>query len=503
MNDAVTRSADAGGGGQRRTADILLVVAGFVVSGLAAAWFLADRLGGEEEQLFEVPASSSTETTGAGLSVSAAEGEATDVNLGKARMAASAGMLVQPAGQNALYFYSLVLDAEPEHAEAAGELAEVAGRVAGRVRSLMEAGEFTEAARLASRLASVTPGHPVIVEVQETLIARQQRLVMEAVQAARDGDDGDAASRLAAAEALPQVDDALVETAREQIGTIRAERAAAAREAERRRQAAEQRAREEAAAAAAEKEADAMTGAAVPADATTGAAVPADANAGDSPDVAGQAAAAEPAPPAEPDALARGSASLAAGRLVAPAGDNALAWLAQAEETLPADPRVAELRERLVTAVSVAVRDRIDAGALEDAEELLLQLAPVAEAAPTSASTSVLTLAALQQEVDRAFMRRESARVIPGSEMMATEVVPPVYPRAAIRREQQGWVDVEFTVLADGTTADAEVAAASPEGVFERASLRAVEEWRFRPRVYRGRPIDQRVSTRINFRLQD
>jgi protein TonB len=58
-------------------------------------------------------------------------------------------------------------------------------------------------------------------------------------------------------------------------------------------------------------------------------------------------------------------------------------------------------------------------------------------------------------------------------------------------------------VLADGSTADVEVIDASPDRVFERASLRAVEQWRFRPRVYRGQPIDQRVSTRINFQLED
>src|SRR6056297_1221368 len=264
MADLATRTANRAEGGHRRTADILLVVAGFVVVGLAAAWFLADRLGGGEEELLPTPTEApAAENAGPGLSVSAATGEATEVNLGKARMAVSAGMLVEPAGQNALYFYSLVLDAEPDNAEAGSELAAVADEVAGRVRSFLEADEFTEAARLASKLASVTPGHPVIVEVQETLIAQQQRLVMAAVQSARDGDDGAAAARLAAAEALPQVDDALIETAREQIGLIRAERAAAAREAERRRQVAERRAREAAAAAAvAAAEARAATAAA-------------------------------------------------------------------------------------------------------------------------------------------------------------------------------------------------------------------------------------------------
>ncbi len=494
MNDTATQTANRAGSDHRRTADILLVVAGFVVAGLAAAWFLADRLGGgEEDLLLEAPAvAPAEESAGAGLSVTAAAGEATEVNLGKARMAVSAGMLVEPAGQNALYFYSLVLDAEPEHAEAASELAAVADEVAGRVRSLLEGNEYTEAARLASKLASVTPGHPVIVEVQETLIAQQQRLVMAAVQSAREGDDGAAAAGLAAAEALPQVDDALIETAREQIGAIRADRAAAAREAERRRQAAERRAREAAAAAAAAaaEQAEAAEAAVRQAEAEAEAATTAAAEA-DEP----AAATEEPAPPPEPDALALARESLAAGRLVSPADDNALAWLAEAESTMAGAPGLDEFRQSLVGALSVAVRDRIDAGELDAAEELLLELEGVEDAAAATAT--------LQEEVDRAFIRRESARVVPGSEMMATDITPPVYPRVAIRRGQEGWVDVEFTVLADGSTADAEVTAASPERVFERASLRAVEQWRFRPRVYRGRPIDQRVSTRINFELED
>jgi TonB family protein len=207
------------------------------------------------------------------------------------------------------------------------------------------------------------------------------------------------------------------------------------------------------------------------------------------------AATQEPAPPPQPDALALARESLAAGRLVSPADDNALAWLAEAESTMAGAPGLDEFRQSLVGALSVAVRDRIDAGELDAAEQLLLELEGVEGAAAATAT--------LQEEVDRAFIRRESARVVPGSEMMATDITPPVYPRVAIRRGQEGWVDVEFTVLADGSTADAEVTAASPERVFERASLRAVEQWRFRPRIYRDRPIDQRVSTRINFELED
>ncbi len=477
--------------GNRSFADILLLVAAFVVVGLGAAWFLSDSFDdGEEEVLFERPQPEASAAAGGTeeLSVSAAAGEDVDVNLNKARMAAGADMLVEPAGQNALYYYSLVLDAEPEHSEAASELADVAEQVAATIRGHLGESEFVEAARLASMLANVAPGHPVIVEVQETLIAEQQRLVMEAVDLARRGQDAQAASRLATAESVPQVDDALIVTARKEIGAIRTERAAAAREAERKRQ--EAAAARAAAAKAASEKAAAEKAAAEKAAAQKVASTEPVTDGSAAPPPAAQSRAPEPTP-----LLARARASLAAGRLVTPADNSAIGFLARAEADSPDAPGIAEFRDELITAVSVAIRDSIDSGKLEDAEEMLIELESVSGADSVSGS--------LKAEVDRAFARRESARVISASEMLATKIIPPVYPRSAIRRGQEGWVQVEFTVLADGSTSDVEVVSASPEEVFDRASVQAVTQWQFRPRVFRGAPIDQRVTTKINFNLQD
>lgn len=474
MTDSVMQSSVALPRADKRSgADILLIVAAFVVVGLGAAWLLAGRMDYQEELLFEAPAAGeSTSLDPSTLSVRAATGEEAGVNLSKARMAVSADMLVEPAGQNALYFYSLVLDADPGHAEAANELAKVAETVATSIRSQLGSGEFKEAARLASKLANVAPAHPVIVEVQEVLIAQQQRLVMEAMELARDGDDGAAAARLSAAESLPQVDDALIVTARQEIGAIRAERAAAARAAERERRAALERAAAEAAAAqAAQERVSADEAAEAEAQTTAGTTT------------------------AEPDALALGRERLVAGRLIEPEGDSALEYLAEAEVSSPDAPGLEEFRDDLITAISVEIRDEIDAGALEDAEELLLELESVAGAEAAAE--------ALQSEVDQAFVRRESARVIPVGEMLATKVIAPVYPRSALRRGQEGWVEVEFTVSSDGSTAEVEVVSSSVEKVFDRASIRAVDQWQFRPRVFRGEPIDQRVRARISFTLQD
>lgn len=63
----------------------------------------------------------------------------------------------------------------------------------------------------------------------------------------------------------------------------------------------------------------------------------------------------------------------------------------------------------------------------------------------------------------------------------AIETSAPEYPRGAERRGIEGSVTVSFTIAADGSVTDAEVVAASPQGVFDRAALQAVESWRYEP----------------------
>lgn len=63
----------------------------------------------------------------------------------------------------------------------------------------------------------------------------------------------------------------------------------------------------------------------------------------------------------------------------------------------------------------------------------------------------------------------------------AVELVAPDYPRGAERRGVEGTVTVRYSVAADGSVLEAEVVEADPAGVFDRAALSAVREWRFEP----------------------
>lgn len=63
----------------------------------------------------------------------------------------------------------------------------------------------------------------------------------------------------------------------------------------------------------------------------------------------------------------------------------------------------------------------------------------------------------------------------------AVQVVAPEYPRGAERRNLEGVVSVRYNVTAEGSVADVEIVEATPAGVFDRAVLRALEQWQYAP----------------------
>jgi len=80
--------------------------------------------------------------------------------------------------------------------------------------------------------------------------------------------------------------------------------------------------------------------------------------------------------------------------------------------------------------------------------------------------------------------------------------VAAVYPRRALQRGIQGFVDVEFTVSKLGSVINPKVIQASPEGIFEQAALDATLKYKYKPRVVNGEPMDvSGVEVRVTFEL--
>lgn len=75
----------------------------------------------------------------------------------------------------------------------------------------------------------------------------------------------------------------------------------------------------------------------------------------------------------------------------------------------------------------------------------------------------------------------------------------PEYPREAYLNHTQGWVDVQFTINANGTVSDVEVINSHPHIVFDKSARHTVASWRFTPYTVNGIAQQKHVTLRINF----
>jgi TonB family protein len=70
---------------------------------------------------------------------------------------------------------------------------------------------------------------------------------------------------------------------------------------------------------------------------------------------------------------------------------------------------------------------------------------------------------------------------IGGEALAAVKFDMPSYPKSAFRNGQQGWTIMRLDVSKNGATENIRVERSVPGGTFDKASLKAVEAWQFRP----------------------
>jgi len=182
--------------------------------------------------------------------------------------------------------------------------------------------------------------------------------------------------------------------------------------------------------------------------------------------------------------LALANQRIAQDRLLDPRADSARHYLDLLRAAAPDYPGLGEtealLAERLVGEAQAAAA----AGRVDDAARLLA----AADAAGASPRRLAPVRAALDQA--RAGQPSGSGSYLPESELRRISGAPAEYPARAAARGIEGWVDVEYTVRADGTTSDIQV-------------IDAIADWRYEPPVVGGRAGPQRVRVRLRFELAD
>jgi protein TonB len=75
------------------------------------------------------------------------------------------------------------------------------------------------------------------------------------------------------------------------------------------------------------------------------------------------------------------------------------------------------------------------------------------------------------------------------------------YPANALRNNLEGWVDVAFTVNADGTVGNVQVVGAQPRHVFDNAAIEAIRRAKFSPALRDGVAVESQQHQRIQFSL--
>lgn len=87
------------------------------------------------------------------------------------------------------------------------------------------------------------------------------------------------------------------------------------------------------------------------------------------------------------------------------------------------------------------------------------------------------------------------------SDAVLVRQVSPRYPTAAMRANQEGWVDVELTVGTDGTVGNVTVVDSQPKHVFDRSAIDAVSRWEYKPATRNGEPMAVTLRRRLQFNL--
>jgi protein TonB len=130
------------------------------------------------------------------------------------------------------------------------------------------------------------------------------------------------------------------------------------------------------------------------------------------------------------------------------------------------------------------------------ARSWLDEAAAIGFASPDSASATHDLEAAVAGQ-------RFLANVVAANDLTLVKQVKPTYPKKAESNKVQGWVELDFTVAANGAVKDIAVHATDRPGVFENAAISALSQWRYKPVLVDSIPTVQRARTRIRFVLAD
>jgi TonB family protein len=187
---------------------------------------------------------------------------------------------------------------------------------------------------------------------------------------------------------------------------------------------------------------------------------------------------------------------IAQDRLIEPADDSAQFWLGKLRDLDGSAAATIEASQLLAEKLLVKARTGLAADDLEAAKRWL-------RAADSAAGRSVEGTSIAADIAAREEKQKRDKDVIGVGSLKRVKFIEPVYPAAAAEKKISGWVDLEFTLLRDGSVSNIQIINAQPGGIFDDAARKSVIKWRFAPVERDGSAVEQRVRMRLRFTLPD
>lgn len=200
--------------------------------------------------------------------------------------------------------------------------------------------------------------------------------------------------------------------------------------------------------------------------------------------------------PFQPNKLVKFTSALAAGILVTFALFILMQFLIQASDEVPPPPKPTPSIDLVMQKPDTSVKQKIRP--LPQPPKLVKPPEPLAQTTTMSEGIS------LKPVIDVPNLGyRVSGTDLTGAGKTDTNAKPivriePSYPMAAARQGIEGWVELSFSIAADGSVTDVQVINAEPKRIFDSAAKKALKRWKYSPKLEQGRA---KVQTGMNVRL--
>jgi protein TonB len=193
----------------------------------------------------------------------------------------------------------------------------------------------------------------------------------------------------------------------------------------------------------------------------------------------------------QPQYLELAQSRLAQGKLTDPDGDSALFYVTQLRAADPKNSGLAQVAAALQSQILDRARASLDGGDADKAETLVLK------AGSLGASPDLDALN------DRIRLRKAGGDALQMPEQSLTRLnkLDVQYPTRALQSNIEGWVELAYTVGADGNVSNIKLLNASPPRTFEVSATRAVSHLRYQPVIQGGKAISVGTQVRIVYRV--